>query len=137
MWAASKPRATESIFCEIRMKNISELLQLSDYRSKNRLGELLHSVSFYIPACERYQREKQTKESDKQNRKMMACWCERVSVAHTCDIHIERFYVTLCMWQYPLLPIRSPILGSVRCVPHTRYSYSTHIFPAIGKQQFG
>lgn len=54
-----KPRTTESIFCKIRMKNIFELLQLSGYRSKNRLGELLRSVSlsliffFYNPACER------------------------------------------------------------------------------------
>lgn len=43
-----KPRTTESIFCKIRMKNIFELLQLSGYRSKNRLGELLLSVSLSL-----------------------------------------------------------------------------------------
>lgn len=66
-----KPRTTESIFCRIRMKNIFELLQLSGYRSKNRLGELLLSVSsfFYIFITlhmKDNRREKQMSESDKQ-----------------------------------------------------------------------
>lgn len=88
---SQKPCTTESIFCEIRMKNISELLQLSDYRSKNRLGGLLPLCLFLLPCMWKRKTDEWGRQTNKQTKKKMTVCSssklhEWISTSYLCYI---------------------------------------------------
>lgn len=131
------PHTAESTVCEIRMRNVLEPHRLSGYWSKNRLGEaVLPHLSFITLHVKDNQREKQMSESVEQERWRYAAaevWSPPTPKSKECikshthagyALHREHFYIALYIFQYPLLPIRTSILRSVRC------AYSAH-FSAI------
>lgn len=96
-----------SIVCKIQMRNVFKLLWLSGYWSKHKLGKIVPLYLSFI-MWKITGEGNQMSESMKQTSKKMLVkkWKEHKNdIRSRYALHIEQFYLTLYISQYPLIPL--------------------------------